>query len=102
MAGYTYIWEFYVAPSAQSQFELTYGPRGPWVMLFRDAPGYIETLLLHDQSDPLRYVTVDRWVSADAHDAFRSHFSRQYDELDRQCRGFTTRESLIGEFGEQT
>jgi len=50
-----------VAPSAQAQFELEYGPYGSWVTLFRSSPGHIETLLLHDHADPLRYVTVDRW-----------------------------------------
>jgi hypothetical protein len=39
MAGFTYIWEFRVAPSAQAQFEVEYGPRGSWVTLFRKAPG---------------------------------------------------------------
>jgi hypothetical protein len=61
MARFTYIWEFYVAPSAQAQFEFEYGPYGSWVTLFRSSPGHIETLLLHDHADPLRYVTVDRW-----------------------------------------
>jgi heme-degrading monooxygenase HmoA len=98
MAQFTYIWEFRVAPSAQAQFEFEYGSRGSWVTLFSKAPGYIETLLLRDNSDPLRYVTVDRWESEGAHDAFRSTNFAQYEEIDRRCQGFTRSERSLGEF----
>jgi len=100
MARFTDIWEFYVAPSVRAQFALEYGPRGSWVTLFRKAPGYIETLLLHDHSDPSRYVTVDRWESQEAYRSFHRQFSQQYEEIDRRCRGLTIREGLIGEFSE--
>ena len=99
MARFTYIWEFFVAPAAQAQFEWEYGPGGAWVALFRKAPSYIETLLLHDHADSLRYFTIDRWESQDSHDELRSKCAREYDEIDRRCQGLTLRESLIGEFG---
>jgi len=98
MGGFTYIWEFQVAPSAQAQFEFEYGPRGSWVTLFRKAPGYIETLLLRDNAGPLRYITVDRWETQEAHDVFRSTNLLRYQEIDRLCQGYTTQERLIGEF----
>jgi heme-degrading monooxygenase HmoA len=102
MACFTYIWEFKVVPSAQAQFEFEYGPRGAWVALFRTASGYIETFLIRDNMDSLRYVTVDRWQSQEAHDEFRStHFSR-YQEIDRRCQGYTTSERPLGEFSEVT
>jgi heme-degrading monooxygenase HmoA len=100
IARFAYIWEFKVAPSAQAQFEFEYGPRGAWAALFRMAPGYIETLLLRDDADPLRYVTVDRWESQEAHDVFRSMNLRQYVEIDRRCQGYTTQERSLGEFSE--
>jgi heme-degrading monooxygenase HmoA len=100
MARFTYVWEFRVAPSAQAQFEFEYGPHGAWVALFREAPGYIGTLLLHDNADPLRYVTVDRWESEEAHDLFRSTNLRKYEETDRRCQGYTTSERSLGEFTE--
>jgi heme-degrading monooxygenase HmoA len=56
--------------------------------------------LLHDNADPLRYVTVDRWESEDAHNAFRGAYLRQYEEIDRRCRGYTTSEQPLGEFSE--
>ena len=98
MANFTYLWEFRVAASALAQFEFEYGPGGSWVSLFRTAPGYIETILLHDNADPLRYMTVDRWE--DAHNAFRSVHLKQYEEIDRRCQGYTTSERALGEFSE--
>jgi heme-degrading monooxygenase HmoA len=71
------------------------------VALFREAPGYIETLLLHDKADPLRYVTVDRWDSEEAHDLFRSANLQKYQETDRRCQGYTTSERALGEFTEE-
>ena len=102
MSKYTYVWEFLIAPAARAQFETAYGPHGSWVKLFRSAPGYIESLLLRDAANSLRYVTIDRWESAAAHAAFRSRFSTQYEEIDRDCQEFTTSENLVGEFTEES
>ncbi len=73
---------------------------GSWVRLFRQAPGYLETLLLRDSSDRGRFVTVDRWESEAAYREFRREFGQQYAELDRLCGTLTTRETLVGEFTE--
>ena len=102
MTGFTYLWEFRVVPSAQTEFEFEYGPSGGWVALFRTAPGYIETLLLHDNADPLRYVTVDRWESEEAHDAFRSKSLAEYAKIDQRCQRYTSSECSLGEFTEVT
>jgi heme-degrading monooxygenase HmoA len=96
--GYAYLWEFLIRPDQQAEFERHYGPQGTWVALFRLAPGYLGTELLHDRSQPLRYVTIDRWGSADAYRAFRAQRSREYEELDRLCAGLTTHEASLGEF----
>jgi heme-degrading monooxygenase HmoA len=98
MKQYTYIWQFNVRADCQAQFETHYGPDGLWVALFRRAPGYIETLLLQDKSDPLRYLTIDRWQNAEAYKAFRLQFSNQYDAIDRQCQGLTEFEVPLGEY----
>jgi heme-degrading monooxygenase HmoA len=100
MARFTNVWEFRVAPSAQAEFEFEYGPNGSWIKLFRKAPGYIETLLLHDSADPLRYVTADRWESEGAHEAFRTRNLAEYEEIDRRCQGYTMSEFSLGEFSE--
>jgi heme-degrading monooxygenase HmoA len=98
MERYCYIWEFHVHLERQAEFERCYGPEGAWVALFRQAPGYVETLLLQDRSQNLRYVTIDRWESRETYRDFRSQFSRQYEELDQLCQGLTTHEAPLGEF----
>ena len=95
---YTCIWDFRVRPERQAAFETDYGPDGTWASLFRRAEGYLGTTLLRDRADPLRYVTVDRWQSIEAYQAFRARFSREYDELDRACAGLTSQETALGEF----
>jgi len=98
MTGYTYIWEFQVKPNHQAEFERQYGPEGAWVKLFRQASGFVESLLLQDRSNPLRYVTIDRWKSVESYNAFRSQFSKHYDAIDKTCQALTTKESKLGEF----
>ncbi len=99
---YVYIWEFEVAPHKQAEFLRTYGPVGSWSALFRQASGYLGTLLLNDQVNPRRYLTVDRWTSAQAHDAFLAKFRAEYEELDRACENLTSHEASLGSYWEHT
>lgn len=97
-AAYWIVWEFLVTPAAVAEFRRAYGPQGAWVTLFRRGDGHLETLLLEDRSRAGRFVTVDRWRSAAAHDAFRSLFAADYDALDAACAPWCEGERLIGEF----
>lgn len=99
-ARYTYIWEFLVEPARVGEFERAYGPDGDWVALFRQAPGYIGTLLLRDPSNPLRFLTIDRWQSAAAYHSFRARFAREFAQLDERCERLTTREASLGHYDE--
>ena len=99
-AGYTYMWEFIVEPAQLEEFQHYYGPDGSWVALFRKAPGYLDTRLLRDRTDARRFITIDRWMTVDAHRSFRSAFAREYAELDARCASFTARETSLGEFAE--
>lgn len=96
--GYATLWEFTVLPARQSEFEAEYGLEGRWVALFRCAPGYLGSELLRDLDHSLRYVTIDRWESADAYHDFRRRFAAEYERLDREFEGWTTREASLGEF----
>jgi heme-degrading monooxygenase HmoA len=98
--SYAYVWEFRVPLDLQSEFEQHYGPDGAWAQLFRSSAGYIETLLLKDRSSVGRYITVDRWRDEEAFQAFRSLFSQQYEQLDRECERLTEGEQLVGVFTE--
>ena len=100
MNTYTCLWEFIVEQSHTDEFERHYGPEGSWVQLFRQAPGYIETVLLRDSAVAQRFVTIDRWESAEAYRSFRATFSRQYAELDDRCQRLTNAETAIGSFDE--
>jgi heme-degrading monooxygenase HmoA len=100
MAGYTYVWEFIVKPEHVEEFRRQYGPQGSWVALFRQAPGYVDTLLLRDRANPQRFVTIDRWQSADAQRSFRSAFAHEYTELDARCAHLAAQEVSLGAFDE--
>ena len=97
---YVYIWEFRVLPEREPQFVEAYGPSGLWAQLFRKGAGYVETLLLQDQSVPGRFVTIDRWTSESAHDAFAAEFRAEYEALDRACESLTQHESSLGSYTE--
>jgi heme-degrading monooxygenase HmoA len=47
-----------------------------------------------------RYVTIDRWESAAAFDAFRRRYAREFEALDRDCEALTTDERPLGSFTE--
>jgi heme-degrading monooxygenase HmoA len=100
MPGYVYVWEFTVAPGQEQAFLAAYGPGGSWATLFARAQGYIETLLLQDQAVAGRFVTVDRWASAQAHDAFQARFQAEYDTLDQACEALTRHEASLGSYWE--
>jgi ribosomal protein S18 acetylase RimI-like enzyme/heme-degrading monooxygenase HmoA len=97
MAGYTYLWEFDVESTRQAEFEREYGPNGAWVALFRQAPGYVETLLVRDARKPGRYLTIDRWESAEAYHGFRAAFAGEYASIDGRCARLTLHEASLGE-----
>ena len=98
--AYAYLWEFTVAADQVAEFEQVYGQAGPWVVLFRRATGFLGTHLLRDQTDPLRFITVDRWRAMSDYDAFRNAYARQYRELDLRCGRLTTRERSLGQYDE--
>ena len=56
---YTYIWAFEVRAEHVEAFRRYYGEGGAWMQLFRRARGYVGTQLLQDESEPLRFVTID-------------------------------------------
>jgi heme-degrading monooxygenase HmoA len=101
MTGYTYIWEFQVRPGKQTEFERIYGPDGRWVELFRQAAGYVGTLLLKDRAVENRYVTIDRWRHERDYKEFRARFAKEYQALDAECQDLTIREISLGEYGER-
>ncbi len=97
---HVHVWEYTVPAAQVPAFVATYGPDGAWAALFRRAEGYLETLLLQDPAQPGRYLTIDRWASAAAYDAFRARFGAEYEALDRACEALTEHEASLGTYGE--
>lgn len=97
-AGFVAIWEFTVRPEHVSSFRRAYGGEGAWVALFRLSPEYCGTELCSDPANPLRFVTIDRWTSRAAYDAFCTGQRAAYAEIDRVCEAFTENERLLGAF----
>ena len=95
---YTYIWAFEVHAEHADAFREHYREGGAWTQLFRRARGYLGTQLLQDESNALRFVTIDTWSNAEDYEAFRAQYASEYAALDRVCEAFTARETLIGHF----
>lgn len=94
------IWEFRVAPTARAEFERRYGRDGDWAALFRRSSEYVGTELWADIEEPGRYLTIDRWTSAEAYRQFRDEHAEEYAALDRACDALTLSELRLGELAE--
>ena len=95
---YVIIWKYQVKTDRTIEFEQIYHSNGVWVELFRKGSGYINTELLRDKMQPQKYITIDRWASAESHEAFRAQFKEEYELLDAQCGGLTEHETLLGKW----
>jgi heme-degrading monooxygenase HmoA len=89
------LWEFRVKPGCEAAFEAAYGRGGDWDRLFRRDPGFRGSELLR-VSTPRGYLTIDRWVSADAFEAFQKRHRKDYEALDRRLAALTERETALG------
>ena len=95
---YVIIWEYQVKPECVTEFERIYASNGEWADLFRKEKGYLGTELLHDPKQPLRYISIDRWISSQAHDVFQSRREAEYNALDKRCQNLTDDEALRGAY----
>ena len=93
---YVIIWEFQVKEGHEAEFEEIYGAEGAWIQLFKRSEGYLGTELLRDMAQSRRYMTLDRWRSRAAYEAFQKQWAEAYKELDGRCEGLTEQEVIIG------
>lgn len=100
MPGFTYIWEFTVAPGREARFAELYGPDGAWVRLFQAAPGYLGTRLLRSRVRPDTFLTIDRWADEAAWHEFRQAHAAEFEAIDAQGAELTVSERLVGEYDE--
>jgi len=93
---YIILWEYQVKTEKRAEFVAVYAPNGAWAVLFRKTAGYLGTELLQDETNPERFLTIDRWKSKESFEAFKLQWEKEYKELDAQCEGLTESESLLG------
>ena len=98
--SYVRVWRFRPLPQAVAAFEEAYGAEGDWAQLFRSADGFLGTTLLKRDGKPGEYLTLDRWVSAQAYQTFRLARHGELTALDRRCESLTALEQEIGSYQE--
>jgi heme-degrading monooxygenase HmoA len=94
---YVIVWELEPKAGQERQFERTYAADGDWAALFKRSPEYRGSELLRPVVGH-RYVTIDRWTSAEAFAEFRDRWEADYDALDRACESLNEREAPVGHF----
>ncbi len=92
------VWEYEVRAEHAAAFEELYGAEGDWARLFRRAEGYVETRLYRDTATPTLYLTIDRWRSRAAFEAFVRAAGPAYAALDSRGDTLTVRERRLGAF----
>ena len=92
------VWEFRASAGQEEEFERVYGPVGAWARLFARGDGFIATELLRDIGERGRYLTIDRWTSQEAFEAFHHRWGGAYRTLDQRCAAVRERETALGSF----
>lgn len=95
---YLILWEFRVHPGREAEFERRYGFQGDWNALFARSAEYRGSELFRSRETPGRYLTIDRWTSRAAYEAFHAAWQVEYETLDRACAALTTDERIVGGF----
>ena len=90
------VWEFVVRAGREREFEEMYGPTGAWATLFSKSPEHLGVELLRDTTTSGRYLTIDRWSSADAFGRLREAHSDECEALDARYQGLTEAEKKVG------
>jgi len=91
------IWAFTARAGRETEFERIYASDGDWSRLFARSPDYHGSELLRHAAGR-GYLTIDRWSSGAALDAFQSRWRMEYEALDRSCTDLTESEALVGRF----
>ena len=90
------LWTYTVRPGEERAFEALYGADGGWAALFGEHAGYVGTELLRGADGT--YLTIDRWDSAAAYDAFLAVASARYAALDARGDALTLEERCLGRY----
>jgi heme-degrading monooxygenase HmoA len=94
------VWKFRPPAGREAEFERAYSSSGHWAQLFERAKGYRGTLLLRPCEAGGWWLTIDRWETQAAFEAFRDEFGIQYRGLDEELEGVAGEEIFVGAFEE--
>ena len=92
------VWKFRPPPEREREFAEAYSSDGQWAHLFARANGFIGTNLLRPTESGGWWLTIDRWQSAAAFEAFGHDFGDAYRELDTELEGVAGEEEFVGAF----
>jgi heme-degrading monooxygenase HmoA len=89
------LWQFDATEEQAAAFAEAYGPAGAWVRFFEGAEGYLGTELFRRTVSPPCFLTLDRWATRKAYEAFRRERAAEYTALDAACEGLTVGERFL-------
>jgi len=92
------VWKFRPPQGREDEFAAVYGASGSWAALFGKSRGYRGTDLLRPIEDGGWWMTIDRWDSEVAFEAFQREFGLEYRALDAQLEGIAGEELFVGAF----
>jgi len=92
---YVILWEFEVRQGCEEELVAANKPGGTWSRLFQQDPAYLGTEVLRQTP---RLVTIDRWISREAYEAFRDAHRAEYEAIDSELERLTENEHHIGSF----
>jgi len=92
------LWEYRVRKGRRKEFEQHYNSKGTWARLFRLAPGFVQTVLLQDETSADKFITIDVWKNARAYHAFKRANKAEYERLDLDFESLTSNEKCLGFF----
>lgn len=94
------VWKFRPPRNREEEFAAAYASDGVWARLFRTGAGFIGTQLLRPAEAGGWWMTVDRWESQAAFEAFQADRGEIYRELDAELEGCAGDEDFVGAFEE--
>ena len=97
---FSVLWRYRVAPAQADAFAALYGADGDWARLFRGSAAYLGTTLYRDAGDPGTWLTIDRWTSRAAYEAFLETRAGGYAALDARGDALTVGEERLGTLGD--
>ena len=89
------LWQFETTAAESARFVDAYGPAGPWVAFFRQAPGYLGTDLFASTATPLLFLT---WTAGGAAPPTRpsgGSGARSIRPSTRPAKGLTTSQRFL-------